>query len=270
MNKTIFEMIEESCQVLQLPFSSKEFAELAEENAMSEDAAQAVAFILEHIQQKKAANTILALLRFSRLSIKNPKTFQNFDFSLLRGKNVDQIRNLQTLSAVYAHKNIAFIGPAGTGKTHLAKAFGYECCNHGLRTYFIKMSELRDKFTAARRAGKTAAVLNSLVRPSCLIIDEVGHCAFDKENTRLFFDLVDRRYNKEGSFNIVFTSNKYPSEWRSDFSEDDALLCALDRIFDTATVITIKGNSFRGSNCETISVQTTKVNAPVSAQNSLR
>lgn len=74
------------------------------------------------------------------------------------------------------------------------------------------MSELRDKFTSARRAGKTAAVLNSLVRPACLIIDEVGHCAFDKENTRLFFDLVDRRYNKKGSFNIVFTRNKYPSE----------------------------------------------------------
>ena len=40
MNKTIFETIEESCRVLQLPFSSKEFAELAEENAMSEDAAK--------------------------------------------------------------------------------------------------------------------------------------------------------------------------------------------------------------------------------------
>lgn len=76
MNKTIFEMIEESCQVLQLPFSSKEFAELAEENAMSEDAAQAVAFIFEHIQQKKAANTILALLRFSRLSIKILRHFK--------------------------------------------------------------------------------------------------------------------------------------------------------------------------------------------------
>ena len=70
MNKTIFETIEESCRILQLPFSSKEFAELAEENAMSEDATQAVAFILEHIQQKKAANTILALLRFSRLPVK--------------------------------------------------------------------------------------------------------------------------------------------------------------------------------------------------------
>ena len=60
------------------------------------------------------------------------------------------------------------------------------------------MSELRNKFTAARRAGKEASVLDGLVRPSCLIIDEVGHCEFDKENARLFFDLIDRRYNKEG------------------------------------------------------------------------
>ena len=113
------------------------------------------------------------------------------------------------------------------------------------------MSELQDKFTAARRAGKEASVLNGLVRPSCLIIDEVGHCEFDKENTRLFFDLIDRRYNKEGNFNIVFTSNKHPSHWRGNFNEDDALLCARDRIFDDATVFTIKGEGcwrFLGQN----------------------
>lgn len=79
----------------------------------------------------------------------------------------------------------------------------------------------------------------------------MGHCEFDKENTRLFFDLVDRQYNKEGNFNIVFTSNKNPSEWRGNFNEDDAMRCAIDRIFNTATVIIIKGNSFRGANCET-------------------
>lgn len=77
-----------------------------------------------------------------------------------------------------------------------------------MRAYFIKASELRDRFTSARRVGKTDSCLKSLVRPSCLIIDEIGHCEFDKENTRLFFDLIDRRYNKEGNFNMVFTSNK--------------------------------------------------------------
>lgn len=128
------------------------------------------------------------------------------------------------------------------------------------------MTEMRDKFTAARRAGKEASVLNSLVRPSCLIIDEVGHCDFDKENTRLFFDLIDRRYNKEGHFNIVFTSNKNPSQWRSNFNEDDALLCSLNRIFDDATVFNIKGESFQGKKLETVARQTSRVNAPESSE----
>lgn len=83
---------------------------------------------------------------------------------------------------------------------------------------------------------------------SCLIIDEVRHCGFDKENTRLFFDVIDRRYNKESHFIIVFTSNKKPSLWRSNFNEDDALLCSLDRIFDDAIVFNIKCESFRGKN----------------------
>ena len=46
--------------------------------------------------------------------------------------------------------------------------------------------------------GKEASTLTSFVRLACLIIDEIGHCEFDKESTRLFFDMVDRRYNKEG------------------------------------------------------------------------
>ena len=170
------------------------------------------------------------------------------------------------LDLVYAHRNLAFIGPPGTGKTHLAQAFGYECCQQGLKTYFIKMSELRDRFTAARRNGKEASCLNGLVRPACLIIDEVGHCEFDKENTRLFFDMVDRRYNRQGCNNIIFTSNKNPALWKENFNEDDDLLCALDRIFDDATVFNIRGESYRGKMLERISLTTSKVNTGSSEQ----
>ena len=48
-----------------------------------------------------------------------------------------------------------------------------------LKSIFI--SQLRDRMSNARRNGKTASLLNNLVRPSCLIIDEIGHCEFDKE-----------------------------------------------------------------------------------------
>ena len=262
MTESVFETVEKCCQVLKLDFSSAELSILAQEQELSPEQLQAVGMILDHLRQKKVDTTIQTLLKMSRLPLKAPKTFANFDFSMIKGRDVKRLQNLPSLSAIYAKRNLAFIGPPGTGKTHLAQAFGYECCQRGIKTYFIKMSELRDKFTAARRAGKEAAVLNGLIRPSCLIIDEVGHCEFDKENTRLFFDLIDRRYNKEGSCNIIFTSNKHPSKWKANFNEDDALLCALDRIFDDAIVFNIKSEGYRGKRLETLALQTSRVKSP--------
>lgn len=261
MTETVFETITSAASALNLDFSSQEFAGFAEDHDFSGEAIEAVSAVFAYLKEKKQMTTVTTLLKMSRLPTKEPKTFENFNFSLLKGKDVERVKALPSLAAIYSHRNLAFIGPAGTGKTHLAQAFGYACCQHGMKTYFIKASELRDRFTAARRTGKTDSCLSGLVRPSCLIIDEIGHCAFDKENTRLFFDLIDRRYNKEGNFNLIFTSNKNPALWREDFDEDATLLCALDRIFDDATVFKLRGESFRGKKLETVALQTGKVHA---------
>jgi DNA replication protein DnaC len=253
-----------SFEALKMDLTVASFSAFAEENKFTCDQIQAIDALFEHLRRSKEESTIYTLQKMSRLPLKNPKTFDNFDFSVVKGKDCERLKELRSLATIHAHKNLAFIGPSGTGKTHLAQAYGYECCLHGFKTYFIKMSELRDKFTAARRAGNESKVLNNLVRPSCLIIDEVGHCEFDKENTRLFFDLIDRRYNKEGSFNIVFTSNKNPSRWSDNFKDDSSLLCSLDRAFDDATVFTFRGESFRGKNLETIELQTSKVKPEIS------
>lgn len=261
MSDTFGGAIDRCCGVLKLDFSSQELAQISAENGFSQSTLDGIGTLFEYLRDKKEQTTIQTILRMSRLPQKAPKTFDNFDFGVLRGKghiDLEKLEAIRTLAPVYAHRNLAFIGPAGTGKTHLAQAFGYECCRHGLKTYFIKASELRDKFTMARRAEKTASMLTSLVRPSCLIIDEIGHCEFDKENTRLFFDLIDRRYDKEGAYNIVFTSNRSPSLWRENFNEEDSLLCALDRIFDDATVFNIHGESFRGKRLETYALQAGK------------
>lgn len=259
MVQDVYATIDKCSKALKLDFTSEEFAHLAHENNYSEAEVETVSKVLNYILDKKIETTVQTLLKLSKLPLKDPKTFANFDFSVIKGKDVEQLKNLSSMAAIYDHRNLAFIGPAGTGKTHLAQAFGYECCLRGLKTYFIKASELRDKFTTARRTGKTGSCLNGLVRPSCLIIDEIGHCEFDKDNTRLFFDLIDRRYNKEGSYNIVFTSNKNPAKWRDNFNEDDALLCALDRIFDEATVFKIRGESFRGKSLSTVSLETSRI-----------
>ena len=111
MNDSLFESIEQSCRILRLDFSSAEFAALAEELEFSEDSATAVKLVLEHLQEKKKQTTIRTLLRLSRLPLKDPKTFENFDFSVIRGKNADRLRNLQTQTShpknIYNHNNIA-------------------------------------------------------------------------------------------------------------------------------------------------------------------
>lgn len=256
MKENPFEAIAAAASVLKLDLTSEEFAAYADDHELSQETIVSLSDVFSYLSEKKHQATIQTLLTMSRLPTKAPKTFENFDFALLKGKEVERLKALPSLASIYAHKNLAFIGPPGTGKTHLAQAFGYACCLHGMKTYFIKASELRDRFTAARRSGKTDSCLTSLVRPSCLIVDEIGHCAFDKENTRLFFDMIDRRYNKEGNFNMVFTSNKNPSLWREDFDEDATLLCALDRLFDDATVFKLRGESFRGKKLETVTLQT--------------
>ena len=94
-------------------------------------------------------------------------------------------------------------------------------------------------------------------RPSCLIVDEVGWCTFDKACTDLFFDVVDRRYEKDCANTMILTSNTPTNNWDEFFTGDDTLLCTLDRLFDRASVFVMKGASFRGAELEIFSVETT-------------
>jgi DNA replication protein DnaC len=254
MDDSMFEQIQADAKYLNLDFCAQEAAQLAMDHEMSDESVQAVSEVFSYLKEKKTEAIVNTQLRLSRLPLKEPKSFENFDFSLIHGKQVDALKTLSSLSPLYAHKNLAFIGPQGVGKTHLAMAFGRECCLRGMKTYFLKATELNQRFTDARKYGRESSAINGLVKPSCLIIDEVGRCEFDKENTQMFFDVIDRRYNKEGPNTLIFTSNKGPDKWGEYFNEDSSLLCSLDRIFDVATVFMIKGNSYRGKKCETISL----------------
>lgn len=153
-------------------------------------------------------------------------------------------------------KNIAFIGLEGIGKTHLAQAFGRQCCLMGYKAYYLKATELKEKMLKALATGNPARLVSSLVKPSCLIIDEVGRCIYDRECTNLFFDIIDRRYEKEGSNTLILTSNIPVINWNEFFTGDKTLLCALDRIFDKASVFMMKGSSYRGSECAMYSLET--------------
>ena len=256
MNESSYEKICDHASYLNLNLEPQELAQFIFDHQYDDHQIEAINNLLEHLAETKRENIVATLLKMSRLPLKEPKTFENFDYSRLHGKQIDALKELPNLSALYARKNLSFIGPQGVGKTHLAMAFGRLCCENGLKTYFLKATELNQRFHDARKFGRESSVINGLVKPSCLIIDEVGRSVFDKENTRMFFDVIDRRYNKDVPNTLILTSNKSPDKWGEFFSEDSSLLCALDRIFDTATVFMIKGNTYRGRKCETVALST--------------
>ena len=138
----------------------------------------------------------------------------------------------------------------------MAQAYGRKCCMEGMKAYFLKASELDDLFIqAGNDKTKKARVINRLLKPTCLIIDEIGRRHFDRESTAMFFDLIDRRYEKEGPKCMIFTSNRQPDEWSEYFDGGDSLNAALDRIFDVAKIVTVKGTSYRGQRREILEVE---------------
>lgn len=158
MTDSLFEVVASATRELtKYGFSTQEFATLVQQHNMTDVEVLAVAKVFDYLLEKRERSTVEFLLRTSRLPMKVPKTFDNFDFNRITGKNVDRLRSLSTLSALYAHKNLAFIGRPGTGKTHLAQAFGRTCCEHGFKSYFIKMTELRDRMTSAGPAGRATS-----------------------------------------------------------------------------------------------------------------
>ena len=182
--------LEKAFSTLRIKMTVSDFTNFAMQKDFSAEQICSVIETFSLLAKRKEQASINFLLKCSRLPLKNPKTFDNFRFEDIKGRDSERLKSLSTLAALHSHKNLAFIGPAGTGKTHLAMAFAYECCCKMLKAYFIKMTELNELFTEARKLDRVGKVMTSLVQPSCLVIDEVGHCVFDAENTRLFFDLA--------------------------------------------------------------------------------
>lgn len=250
-----YERASASAGALGLDLPPEELASLAVEHDMGASEIEAVGRVLGFLVEKSRQNTIDTLLKMSRLPRKDPKTFDNFDFGRMQGRDAAALGKLPSLASLHARKNLAFIGPHGVGKTHLAQAYGRECCLQGHKAYYLKAADLRDKLRKAIKDGDPSKMVTTLVKPACLIIDEVGRCTFDKACTDLLFDAIDRRYEKECPNTLILTSNFPVVNWGEYFTGDETLLCMLDRIFDKATVYMMKGPSYRGSGLETMSVE---------------
>ena len=172
------------------------------------------------------------------------KTLEAYDFAFATGAPRAQIQELASLGFVERAENLVLLGPSGTGKTHLAIAFGLLATHRGWKVRFTTAADLVIALEAAQRQGRMKEMMHRTVAtPKLLIIDEIGYLPFGREQANLFFQVVARRYEK-GS--MILTSNLAFGSWDEAFAGDAVLTAAmLDRILHHATVVQISGESYR-------------------------
>jgi DNA replication protein DnaC len=171
------------------------------------------------------------------------KTLENFDFTFQTSVRKQVLLHLASLRFVELGHNVIFLGPPGTGKTHLSIALGLKACQAGYSVLFLSAVEMVTQLLEAEEQGTLRKAINHLLKPDLLIVDEVGYIPFGRPAANLFFQVVSGRYTR-GS--MILTSNRAFSGWGEIFGGDGVVAAAMiDRLVHHAEIISLKGSSYR-------------------------
>jgi DNA replication protein DnaC len=171
------------------------------------------------------------------------KTLAEYDFNFPKRIPKTAIIRLFDCDFIPRHGCAVFIGPTGTGKSHLLTALGYTACERGYSVRYTRVVDMLNYLTTAQIHGRLGKALKDYVRPQLLLLDELGYLPIDKRGADLLFQVVAARYE---SGSIVLTTNRVFREWGTQFDVDNTLATALiDRLMHHGEALVIKGDSYR-------------------------
>lgn len=189
------------------------------------------------VKNFNAMNAMVKVAGFPHL-----KELKDFDFDFQPKINKQQFLDFESLRFLENNSNIILIGNSGVGKTHLATSIGIAAAKKRVSTYFIKCHDLIDQLKKAYLENRLETRIKHFAKYKLLIIDEIGYLPIGEEEAKMFFQLIDRRYEKKST---IITSNINLSDWSNIFVDNMLASAILDRLVHHSSIVNILGSSYR-------------------------
>lgn len=185
-------------------------------------------------------NMIVSMVKVAAFPHK--KEIHEFDFDFQPSINKQEILYYTSLGFLERNENIVFLGTSGVGKTHLATSIGIAAAKKRVSTYFIKCHDLIQNLKKAKIENRLESRLKHYRKYKLLIIDEIGYLPIENDDAKLFFQLIDMRYETKST---IFTTNINFNLWNEVFEDPKIANAILDRILHHSNVVKITGKSYR-------------------------
>lgn len=203
-------------------------------------ALEAIEALLGEELSTREGRRIKMALQTARLT--TIKTLAGYDFSFQPTLDKQRVMALAQLEFIARKQCVHFLGPPGTGKSHLAVALAVEAVKAGHSVYFATLADLVDSLRRAEREGRLRERVRFLCRYNLLVVDEIGYLPIGSNGGNLFFQLINACYERSA---MIMTGNRGFGEWAEVFGDPVVATALLDRLLHHAVVIPIEGNSYR-------------------------
>ncbi len=170
------------------------------------------------------------------------KTLDNFDFNFNRKMNRSLVFDWLRVPSSLATKTLCYLGPPGTGKSHLAQAIGQAAIQQGYRVLYRETHKLLDDLAEATIDGTRKECMELFVSVPLLIIDDLGMRKLPMTAAEDLLEIVMRRYERAST---LLTSNRPVDDWGKLLGDSAAVTAMLDRLLHHGHVLKCGPRSWR-------------------------